>query len=98
VNIVIKRKNSISLIKRIYSPKLIENCKVSLADTNWNDIFLQTWCAVNPNSPYAMLIEKYTILFEKYFPMQPIKFSKKTHPWQAWMTKGLTSSCFKKSI
>jgi len=38
VNIVIKKKSCIPVIKRMYSLQLIENFKVSLADTNWNDI------------------------------------------------------------
>jgi len=63
VNIVIKKKGCIPVIKRMYSPQLITKIKVSLADTN--DILLQTRSTVNPNSPYAMFIEKYTTLFEK---------------------------------
>ena len=87
-----KTKNETSfLYKRNFNTDAKHAFQNELYETNWKDIETFT----DPNETYKAFLEKFLILYDKYFPKQKIKV--KTKDLQSpWVTKGIQKSSKKK--
>ena len=87
-----KIKNETSfLYKRDFNTDTKHAFQNELYETNWKDIETFT----DPNEAYKAFLEKFLILYDKYFPKQKIKV--KTKDLQSpWVTKGIKKSSKKK--
>ena len=64
-----------------------------LYETNWKDIETFT----DPNEAYKAFLEKFLILYDKYFPKQKIKVKTK-HLQSPWVTKGIKNRQKRNSV
>ena len=83
--------------KRFFDSRSIEDFKINLANTNWDEISEILISNADPNYAYERFSKTYTDIFNKHFPEKNINLSNRMTPRHDWMTKGLMRSCIKKS-
>jgi hypothetical protein len=86
------------LSKRIYSESLINDFRLALRDTNWDDVITSATVCNDVSTAYALFNARFVQLFENYFPLKSSNYSKRSTPHHEWITKGLIKSCHKKSL
>ena len=87
-----KIENKISFIfKRIFNFEAINTFKQDLHKTNWKDIEAFT----DPNEAYKAFLERFLLLYGKYFPIRKIKIKAKDLE-SPWITDGIKKSSKKK--
>ncbi len=93
-----KYNNSLNYSKRVYDSDSIEQFKLALNHADWNDVLNEAVVVNNTETAYNMFMNKFSAIFDKYFPLKMFKYSKSKTPRQEWITKGLIKSCNKKSV
>ena len=79
------------IYKRISDTKAIEMFKQKLYETDWDDIEVFE----NPNDAYKSFMNKFSVLYETFFPKKKIK-SKDKDLRSPWITKGIKKSSKRK--
>ena len=87
-----KIENKTSFIfKRIFNVDAINTFKQDLHKTNWKDIEV----FIDPNEAYKAFLERFLLLYDKYFPIRKIKIKAK-HLESLWITNEIKKSSKKK--
>ena len=87
-----KIENKTSFIfKRIFNFDAINTFKQDLHKTNWKGIEV----FIDPNEAYKTFLERFLLLFDKYFPFRKIKIKAKDLK-SPWITNGIKESPKKK--
>ena len=73
---------------RDYSKSNIDRFKNVLSSLSWNDVFNEQ----NVELSYGNFSDTFYGLFEVHFPVNSIKFNKKFHKIEPWITAGLLAS------
>ena len=92
-----KNKKVDVLNKRIYTEQLICSFKETLSEMDWSDICYNVQSNCNVTNLFSTFSQRFQSVFEHFFPLQVVRSSKQDTPQQIWMTKGLVTSCKKKS-
>ena len=89
-----KTENKTSFIfKRIINFEAINTFKQDLHKTNWKDIEAYT----DPNEACKAFLEKFLLLYDKYFPIRKLKIKIKAKDLESpWITNGIKKSSKKK--
>ena len=79
------------IFKSIFNFDVINIFKQDLQRTNWKDIEAFT----DPNESYKAFLERFLLLYDKYFPIRKIKIKAK-HLESLWITNEIKKSSKKK--
>jgi Reverse transcriptase (RNA-dependent DNA polymerase) len=82
------KQSSKMLEKRDFSAQKIELFKNALSSCNWNCVEN----SANAQTAYNTFSDTFLNFFHLYFPLQKVKFNKKHHNIEPWMSKGLLIS------
>jgi hypothetical protein len=88
---------SSSRSSRMYNIESIELFKHALSCTDWDDICHDS-VHNDPSDVYDVFIDRFSNIFNDYFPQRTVKLKKVNNPRSDWITSGLIRSCNKKSI
>ena len=83
--------------RREYDSGSLKDFNTTLFHEDWSSVLLCLNNNVLVEDGYRLFLEKYTFLFEKYFPLKLCKMNNRNTPRKVWITKGLVKSCKKKS-
>ena len=81
------------IFKSIFNFDVINTFKQDLQRTNWKDIEAFT----DPNESYKAFLERFLLLYDKYFPIRKIKIKVKDLVCP-WITNGIKKSSKKKQV
>ena len=79
-------KNTV-IFKRVFDTESIELFKQKLYETNWDDIEVSQ----NPDEAYESFLNKFSDLYDTYFPKKQIKLKSKDLQ-SPWITNGIKKS------
>ena len=88
LNFNMKKKSQTFGLIRSFNSESKANFKAALANQHWTDV-LEASC---PDIAFNNFSEKYSTLFELYFPKKRVKLNKNTQPINLFMTPGLLIS------
>ena len=80
------------ILSRRFSKQSYKQFNNDLNSLNWDNLYHER----NVNSAYDLFITSIKNLFEKNFPLKPVKVRYKTNP-KPWLTKGLLKCCRRKN-
>ncbi len=92
-----KNKFSNSHTTRLYSLESIEQFKLALGCTRWDDVCNDS-IPSDPNKAYNIFSTRFSQIFDVYFPEKTVRHSRAKTPRKEWITKELIKSCNKKSV
>ena len=75
---------NIVIIKRVFDTESIKLFKQKLYETSWDDIE----ASQNPDEAYKSFVNKFSDLYDTYFPKKQIKLKSKDLQ-SPWMTNGI---------